>query len=87
MARNWSGLATGSPARPKLFVTALEGARHIGGKDVVEVLPPGSPTKGDALAALRCRLEPRATPYIDDDVTDEDAFSCRERTAKFPTRP
>lgn len=57
------------------IVTALEDARHIGGKDVVEVLPLGAPTKGDALAALRRRLEPRATLYIGDDVTDEDAFS------------
>jgi len=57
------------------IVTALEGTRHIGGKDVVEVLPLGSPTKGDALAALRWRLEPRATLYVGDDATDEDAFS------------
>jgi trehalose 6-phosphate phosphatase len=57
------------------IVAALEGTRHIGGKDVVEVLPLGAPTKGDALAALRRRLEPRATLYIGDDVTDEDAFA------------
>lgn len=56
-------------------VTTLEGARHIAGKDVVEVLPIGSPTKGDALAALRRRMDPRATLYVGDDVTDEDAFS------------
>jgi trehalose 6-phosphate phosphatase len=56
-------------------VAALEGTRHIGGKDVFEVLPLGAPNKGDALAALRRRLEPRATLYIGDDVTDEDAFA------------
>jgi len=55
---------------------ALPQTRRIHGKDVVEVVPLLAPHKGDALAALRRRLKPRATLYIGDDVTDEDAFSC-----------
>lgn len=56
-------------------VTALEGARWTFGKEVVEVMAAGAQTKGDALAALRRRLKPRATLYVGDDLTDEDAFA------------
>jgi trehalose 6-phosphate phosphatase len=52
----------------------LRGTRRIHGKDVIEVLPAGAPDKGAALASLRRRLKPRATLYVGDDVTDEDAF-------------
>ena len=55
-------------------VASLRGVRRIHGKDVIEVLPAGAPDKGEALALLRHRLKPRATLYVGDDVTDEDAF-------------
>jgi len=55
-------------------VASLRGVRRIHGKDVIEVLPAGAPDKGEALASLRHRLKPRATLYVGDDVTDEDAF-------------
>jgi trehalose 6-phosphate phosphatase len=55
-------------------VAPLRGIRQVHGKDVIEVLPAGAPDKGEALALLRRRLKPRATLYVGDDVTDEDAF-------------
>jgi trehalose 6-phosphate phosphatase len=55
-------------------VAPLRGVRRIHGKDVIEVLPAGAPDKGEALTVLRHRLKPRATLYVGDDVTDEDAF-------------
>jgi trehalose 6-phosphate phosphatase len=58
------------------LVATLDDARHISGKDVVEVVRAAAPNKGHALAALRRRLKPRVTLYVGDDVTDEDAFSC-----------
>jgi trehalose-phosphatase len=58
-------------------VVTLDDARHIRGKDVVEVVHAEAPNKGHALAALRNRLKPRATLYVGDDVTDEDAFSSK----------
>jgi trehalose-phosphatase len=67
-------------------VAALEDARHIHGKDVVEVLATGSPNKGDALAAIRRRLKPTATLYVGDDVTDEDAFSSAGPGGLLPVR-
>jgi trehalose 6-phosphate phosphatase len=67
-------------------IVALDGARHLSGNHVVEVLPAASPTKGDALAALRRRLKPRATLYVGDDVTDEDAFACEGPGALLPVR-
>jgi trehalose 6-phosphate phosphatase len=67
-------------------VTVLADARHIHGKDVVEVLPTGAPNKGDALAAIRRRLKPTATLYVGDDVTDEDAFSSAGPGGLLPVR-
>lgn len=55
----------------------LRGVRRMHGKDVIEVLPARAPDKGKALALLRYRLKPRATLYVGDDVTDEDAFRSR----------
>jgi trehalose-phosphatase len=58
-------------------VAVLDGVRYIRGKEVLEVVPARSPNKGHALAALRRRLKPRATLYVGDDLTDEDAFASR----------
>jgi trehalose 6-phosphate phosphatase len=54
--------------------TALRGVRRLRGKDVIELLPAGAPNKGEALTLLRQHLRPRATLYVGDDATDEDAF-------------
>ncbi|HEY8211934.1 MAG TPA: trehalose-phosphatase [Myxococcaceae bacterium] len=56
----------------------LEGARLLGGKECVSVVPRGSETKGSALQRIRtlCRCE--AAVYVGDDVTDEDVFVLKE---------
>jgi trehalose 6-phosphate phosphatase len=51
--------------------------RIIGGKKILNLIPPGSPNKGDALlAALRSQSPKSARHafYAGDDETDEDVF-------------
>ena len=54
---------------------ALPGARTIGGKMVVNVLPAGVPLKGVALEEQRARCGCAAALYVGDDETDEDVFA------------
>jgi trehalose 6-phosphate phosphatase len=53
----------------------LPGARVLGGKECLSVVPAGSETKGNALQRIRnlCRCD--AAVYVGDDVTDEDVFA------------
>jgi trehalose 6-phosphate phosphatase len=53
---------------------ALQGARLIGGKQVVNILPIRAPHKGIALERERARLECDTAIYVGDDETDEDVF-------------
>jgi trehalose 6-phosphate phosphatase len=53
--------------------------RLILGKASVNVLPPGSPTKGEAALALTVHLRRAGLFFVGDDVTDEDVFTLRER--------
>jgi trehalose 6-phosphate phosphatase len=53
----------------------LRNVRVIRGKDVVNLLPEGAPTKGTALDRLRKQLGCAATLYVGDDRTDEDVFA------------
>ena len=55
-------------------VSDLEGARVIGGKQVVNLLPAGAPHKGLALERERSRLRCDTAVYVGDDETDEDVF-------------
>lgn len=55
----------------------LEGARLIGGKQVVNIVVADAPDKGAALRRLRERLANPPTIYVGDDDTDEDAFAVR----------
>lgn len=48
--------------------------RTIPGKSVINILPPGSPNKGEALLALRRRENADTAIYVGDDATDEDVF-------------
>lgn len=58
-------------------VAALGPIRRLGGKQVLNVLPAGMPTKGDALARIRVVLGCEVAIYVGDDETDEDVFSRR----------
>ncbi len=49
--------------------------RVVGGKQVVNVLPPGAPHKGVALERERERLGCDTAFFIGDDETDEDVFA------------
>lgn len=62
---------------PDLFSTLSPPAQVMAGKCVFNLLPPGAPDKGMALARL-CEVSgaPSAI-YIGDDVTDEDVFRVR----------
>jgi trehalose 6-phosphate phosphatase len=53
----------------------LDGARIIGGKQVVNVLPLGAPHKGMALERERDRLGCDTALFVGDDDTDEDVFA------------
>ena len=49
--------------------------RWIGGREVVNLLPPGAPHKGVALEQARRRLRCDTALYVGDDETDEDVFA------------
>jgi trehalose 6-phosphate phosphatase len=51
--------------------------RILGGKQVINVLPPGATDKGLALEAARRRAGCEAALYVGDDETDEDVFALR----------
>jgi trehalose 6-phosphate phosphatase len=56
-------------------VRRLRGARSLGGKDAISLVPVGAPTKGAALERARRLLACDTAVYVGDDQTDEDAFS------------
>lgn len=63
-------------ARILAAIARLDGPpRVVGGKLVVNVLPPGAPHKGIALLRLRDALRADTAIYVGDDVTDEDVFA------------
>jgi trehalose 6-phosphate phosphatase len=64
----------------------LRGARLIGGKLVVNILPDGAPTKGAALERARRQLACEKALYVGDDDTDEDAFGIVDRTKLLGVR-
>lgn len=57
------------------IVRQLDGARILGGKMVVNVIPADAPHKGIALDCMRRWAVCDTAIYVGDDVTDEDAFS------------
>jgi trehalose 6-phosphate phosphatase len=59
-------------------VQGLRGARFLGGKAVVNVLPKGAPNKGSALQLCLGRAGCSTAIYVGDDLTDEDAFALSE---------
>jgi trehalose 6-phosphate phosphatase len=55
-------------------IAGLDGARVLGGKQVVNLLPKAAPHKGQALEQAMQRLGCRTSVYVGDDETDEDVF-------------
>lgn len=53
----------------------LPGARLVGGKAVVNLVPAGAVHKGDALERQRLRFGCETAIYLGDDETDEDVFA------------
>jgi len=62
-------------------VRAVRGARTMGGKHAVSLVPRGAPTKGVALERARRLLSCDRAIYVGDDQTDDDAY-----TAAHPDR-
>lgn len=64
-------------AREAIMAAAerLPGARVVGGKLVVNIVPEGAPHKGIALERERDRLRCDTAIYVGDDDTDEDVFA------------
>jgi trehalose 6-phosphate phosphatase len=69
----------GDPAAARheieLAASQLEGARLLGGKAVVNIVPREGPDKGAALQSVRKRLGCARALFVGDDDTDEDAFA------------
>jgi trehalose 6-phosphate phosphatase len=53
----------------------LTNVRLIGGKQVLNILPPGGPHKGVALLRERSRFHCDTAIFVGDDETDEDVFT------------
>lgn len=60
--------------------------RVIPGKLVINVVPEAAPNKGDALVALRDRIEADVALYVGDDDTDEDVFRLDQPGRLFTIR-
>jgi len=64
----------------------MQGARIVGGKQVVNFVPDDAPHKGHALAAERERLRCDWALYVGDDDNDEDAFAVPGKTVGVRVR-
>lgn len=53
----------------------LSGARLVGGKQVVNIIPRGAPDKGCAVERARRKFRCENVIYVGDDETDEDVFA------------
>jgi len=56
-------------------VESLPGAKLVGGKQVVNVVPHGAPNKGAAVERARRKIHCDKVIYAGDDETDEDVFA------------
>jgi trehalose 6-phosphate phosphatase len=64
----------------------MEGARVVGGKAVVNLIPQEAPHKGAALLAATARLGCHRALYVGDDDTDEDVFALGQPERVFGVR-
>jgi trehalose 6-phosphate phosphatase len=62
------------------------GVRLMEGLAVVNVIPAGAPTKGDALLRLCREFEAQAVLYVGDEETDEDAFAVLDDAVSLGVR-
>jgi trehalose 6-phosphate phosphatase len=67
-------------------IRGLRGTHRIHGRQVVNLIPRGAPTKGDALEHVRRLLVCDAAVYVGDDETDEDVFSRGSETCLLSVR-
>jgi trehalose 6-phosphate phosphatase len=58
----------------ELISSLIPSARMVGGKCVINLLPPNAIDKGAALEQLMTASGARSAIYVGDDVTDEDVF-------------
>ena len=62
----------------RVLGTLTRPLRAIGGKSVINVVPPDAPDKGDAMLELCARSRAEVALYVGDDVTDEDVFELHQ---------
>lgn len=76
---HWRAARDGDRAAAAVEAAAmgLPGARLVGGKRVLNVVPTGAPDKGDALARLVAESGCERVLFVGDDVTDEAGFRAR----------
>jgi trehalose 6-phosphate phosphatase len=67
-------------------LAGLRGARVIGGKQAVNLVPQGAPHKGTALELARRAFGCEAAVYVGDDDTDEDVFRLASRDSLLSIR-
>jgi len=67
-------------------IRGLRGWHRIQGRQVVNLIPRGAPTKGDALEHVRRLLVCETAVYVGDDETDEDVFSRGSQTRLLSVR-
>ncbi|HEX4385951.1 MAG TPA: trehalose-phosphatase, partial [Myxococcales bacterium] len=80
LAVHWRASRRKRAARDRILAAAaaIEGARIVPGKDVVNLVHPRAANKGAAILELRRRLACETILYAGDDVTDEDVFALDE---------
>lgn len=61
------------------LASSLDGVRVIDGKQVLNLVPLGAPTKGHALEIARLTRGLDSAIYVGDDETDEDVFALGRR--------
>lgn len=65
---------------------AMRGARIVGGKCVVNLVPARGADKGSAILGIWRRSRARSVLYVGDDVTDEDVFALSGRSGLVTVR-
>jgi trehalose 6-phosphate phosphatase len=81
LAVHYRGAADKDAARDAIETAAraLDGARLVGGKQVLNIVPARAPHKGTALQRHLSRSRCRRAIYVGDDDTDEDVFALADR--------